>query len=89
MFREKIKNIKQEIKNIKGQIELHQDQKMLQPNVPLETVPKGANEKDNLFHETMVYPVRETGVHHGDMGLIDFDRGRKLQGLEDIFSTLR
>jgi seryl-tRNA synthetase len=80
LFRRDVKDLKQEIRNLKEQIELCQEQEMWQPNTPLETVPLGTNEKDNLIHEPLVHPVRETGVHHADMGLIDFDRGRKLHG---------
>jgi seryl-tRNA synthetase len=51
-----------------------------QRNTPLASVPVGDDEKDNIIHEPIIVPIKQTGIHHADLGLIDFERGRKLHG---------
>lgn len=80
IHRPRIQEIRLKIKEIKEQIKLQEAVEMWQPNTPLPDVPVGKTEKDNLIHEPIIKPDRLNGEHHADMGLIDFDRGRKLHG---------
>ena len=97
LAKEKTSELKQEEQNLKAsvqQLEEKIQQKMYElPNVPLEEVPSGVTEEDNVVVEEIGSPVKFSfnALPHWELaakyGLIDFELGVKVTGAGFPFYT--